>query len=142
MAKPNLTLNALKLTSALVIGAAFTAGAPALAGPDGDDVAVDMQDHTPRSGWSGSPVPGDAHYFAAADLNGDGALDTEEYAVFVDTLADRGDADMIAVRDSAGYVQSFAVSDSNVDNVLSYDEIRGEVADDNMSEEPSEIEPY
>ncbi len=123
MAQHTLTLNALKITSALIIGACLPMTASALSGPDAADKPADMQDHTPQTDWQAAPVPGRADYFAAADLNSDGGLTPNEFSLFADTLAERGDADMEAVQTSGEYAEGFAAADVNADGVVTYDEV-------------------
>lgn len=123
MADYTLTLNALKLTSAMLVAVALPLGAIASDGPEDADMPTDMEMHTPQTDWSLAPAPARADYFAAADLDGSGSLGADEYIVFADTLADRGDSDMAALQASGLYSESFITADKNADGVLTYDEV-------------------
>lgn len=113
-----LKLKAVKIAAAGLLG--LSASAVAFADPNTDS---DMQNHTPQTQLQIEPMPGPADYFAAADLNGDSALSLDEYTLFVDTLADSGNADMIAVRDKNTYTQGFFDADTDADGLVSYEDL-------------------
>lgn len=146
MAQSDFKQNALKTISALLLAAAMPISAGALNGPEGEASSpADTEMHTPQTEWQAAPMPSRADYFAAADLNADGGLTPDEYALFVDTLSDRGEPDMFAVQDSGDYAAGFAAADVNADGLLSYDEISGQ-PDKTVTETPedtkSEAQPY
>lgn len=66
--------------------------------------------------------------FSASDANADGALDREEFRVFVDTKAAAGHSGAYALAESGDYDGSFLLYDVNADGMLD----AGELAD--MSE--------
>ena len=86
--------------------AAFLISTPALAGDPSVDAAPTMAD-----------------YFNGADSSGDAALDGAEFRVFIDTLADGGHADAIAVRASGEYESAFVKADSDADGIVTYLEV-------------------
>lgn len=113
-----LKLKLVKITAAVLLGTS----AFAIAGAD-PQTHSDMQKHTPQTQLQAEPMPGQADYFAAADLNGDGGLTLDEYTLFVDTLADSGDTDMIAVRDNDSYTQGFFDADADADGLVTYEDL-------------------
>lgn len=86
--------------------AAFLISTPALAGDPSMDAAPTMAD-----------------YFNAADSSGDAALDSGEFRIFVDTLADGAHADAIAVRESGEYDAAFIKADTDADGMVTYLEV-------------------
>ena len=69
--------------------------------------------------------PSIAEYFTAADADGDGALNRDEYRIFVDALASTGDEAATAIRDGENYDESFASTDVDRDGLISVTEING-----------------
>jgi len=110
--------------------AVFLISTPALAGDPSMDASPTLAD-----------------YFNGADTSGDAALDGAEFQVFVDTLADGGHADAIAVRASGEYDAAFVKADSDADGMVTYlevsDHAQNKVKNAPMLEEmkPSEIVP-
>ncbi|MEN0088464.1 MAG: hypothetical protein AAF737_08525 [Pseudomonadota bacterium] len=51
--------------------------------------------------------------FTASDANGDGMLDVAEYQVYVDALADSGDAAAVEIKEAGGYSDAFTASDAD-----------------------------
>lgn len=51
--------------------------------------------------------------FTAADANGDGMLDVAEYQVYVDALADSGDAAAVEIKEAGGYSDAFTAADAD-----------------------------
>lgn len=73
-----------------------------------------------------APTPSTADYFTAADVDGDAALNSDEFRVFVDTLADSGNEAYIVVRDGVTYDEAFAAADADADGLVTYLEVSGE----------------
>lgn len=116
MAKLTLTLKTCAVMSAITFSGAATAG------PE-----TEMTDALPQTAlqetYTEPAVPSRIDYFTAADLDWSDSLTPEEYAVFVDTLAARGDIEMQALQAGDLYVQGFAAADSNADGLLTDDEV-------------------
>lgn len=68
-------------------------------------------------------APTQLDYFNAADTSGDASLDGSEYQIYVDTMADGGDSEAMAMRDMDGYEDGFAAADVNADGYISFDEL-------------------
>jgi len=91
-----------------------------------------------------SEAPTLADYFNGADSSGDAALDSAEFRVFVDTLADGGHAEAIGVRESGDYDAAFVKVDADADGIVTYLEASAhkeaaapEVETDIILEEPA-----
>ncbi|MEO0497411.1 MAG: hypothetical protein AAF141_08575 [Pseudomonadota bacterium] len=66
---------------------------------------------------AGAPVIASAQSmeeaFTASDANGDGMLDVAEYQVYVDALADSGDAAAVEIKEAGSYSDAFTASDAD-----------------------------
>ena len=75
-------------------------------------------------------MPTKADYFNAADFDDNGQLNRGEFELYVDTIADSGDAIAISIRDGQTYEAAFIQADVNDSSALSLEELSSETEDE------------
>lgn len=80
--------------------------------------------------------------FTSADIDADGALSREEFISFVIMKSDQGDADYKSIKISGEYDDHFNTKDYNADGLLTAEELKPPVADDEslISEEDTTVD--
>lgn len=128
---PNLKQK-MTILSILALGGAnlYTASLAQNASPDYSEPAI-ME-----------PSPTAADFFAAADMDGDAALNMDEHRTYIDTLADAGDEAALLVRDGATYDAAFASADSDGDGMVTFLEATSEPQADMDETESESSEEY
>jgi hypothetical protein len=122
------------LTTITLTGLIGFAAIPAIAQQMGEVQTEDYQ--PPATEAMELTTPSQADYFAAADLDSDGALSRDEFTLLTNTMADSGDVDAASIRDGGTYDDAFIAKDMDGDGALNLGEIIEVEADVDVVVEP------